>query len=309
MDSVSRLLAQAQPSASIDTRCLLPPGARVFNDSAASDIARFHLVIEGRCKVHLADRVVEMREGDFLLLPRGQQHEVRISGDDTASDPGPISLDAGQAVTRATVTGASPAIDLFCGHYSFRVGAGRLFLASIPDPLHVNLMESSKDEVIHLTALLRSIVDNGELGASVMLDSLAQVLLVLALQASSSDGACSLLNVSDPAVRTAIEAVVAKPAENWTVERLAEACHVSRATLVRRFRRDTGNTIAAFVTWVRVMHAADLLRTSGRSVASVSEIVGYSSPSAFSRAFQSMIGSPPGRFARDSAGITSEADH
>lgn len=57
-------------------------------------------------------------------------------------------------------------------------------------------------------------------------------------------------------------------------------------------------TIADFVTWVRVMRAADLSRTSGRSVASVNEAVGYSSPSAFSKAFQSALGTPPGRFAR-----------
>src|SRR6185312_395110 len=129
--------------------------------------------------------------------------------------------------------------DLFCGHYSFRVGAGRLFLTSIPDPLHVNLMASSKDDIDHLVALLRSVVDSDAIGVSVMLDSLAQVLLVLALQASSLDNAPSLLNVSDPAVRTVIEAVVGQPGEKWTAERLSQICHVSRATLVRRFRRDT----------------------------------------------------------------------
>jgi AraC family transcriptional activator of mtrCDE len=301
MDSVSRLLAQAQPGASIDIRCLLPAGARVFHDSASAATAAFHLMIDGRCEVHLAERVVEMREGDFLLLPRGQQHEVRICGDGSESinQPRSITKDYSRAIARETVPGASPAVDLFCGHYSFRVGAGRLFLASISDPLHVNLMASSNDDIDHLVALLRSVADSDAIGVSVMLDSLAQVLLVLALQASSSDKAPSLLNAGDPAVRAVIEAVVARPGEKWTVERLAEICHVSRATLVRRFRRDTGNTIAEFVTWVRVMHAADLLRTSGRSVAGVGEIVGYSSTSAFSRAFQSAIGLPPGRFARE----------
>jgi AraC family transcriptional regulator, activator of mtrCDE len=301
MDSVSRLLAQAQPGASIDIRCLLPAGARVFHDSASAATAAFHLMIDGRCEVHLAERVVEMREGDFLLLPRGQQHEVRICGDGSESinQPRSITKDYSRAIARETVPGASPAVDLFCGHYSFRVGAGRLFLASISDPLHVNLMASSNDDIDHLVALLRSVADSDAIGVSVMLDSLAQVLLVLALQASSSDKAPSLLNAGDPAVRAVIEAVVARPGEKWTVERLAEICHVSRATLVRRFRRDTGNTIAEFVTWVRVMHAADLLRKSGRSVASVGEIVGYSSTSAFSRAFQSAIGLPPGRFARE----------
>ncbi|WP_445160996.1 cupin domain-containing protein [Mycobacterium sp. Dal123C01] len=303
MDWVSSLLTQARPGARLDTRCLLPRGARIFNDSTADARAPFHLVVEGQCNIHLTDRVVEMREGDFLLLPRGQQHEVRISSDkNPTAQAAPISMDYGHAVTHATVVGAAPAVDLFCGCYSFGFGAGRIFLASIPDPLHVNLFEPLKSDAIHLTSLLRSVAQSIDLGASVMLDSLAQVLLVLALQASPADGGPSLLNVSDPELTLVIEAVVANPGEKWTVEELARLCHVSRATLVRRFRQYTGTTIAEFVTWVRVMRAADLLRTSGRSVASVSEAVGYSSVSAFSRAFQAAVGSSPGRFAREARG-------
>lgn len=149
---------------------------------------------------------------------------------------------------------------------------------SIASPLHVNLMKPQCKKVSNLTSLMRSVVEDDGLGTSVMLNSLAQVLLVLALQASSFDGAPSLLNVTDPAVKAAIEAVIADPGAEWTVERLSEACHVSRATLVRRFRQHTGSTIAEFVTWVRVIRAADLLRTPGSSVAGVSEAVATRPP-------------------------------
>jgi AraC family transcriptional activator of mtrCDE len=261
-------------------------------------------VVAGQCEIHLPDRIIRMREGDFLLLPRGQRHEVRVTGDghDFVPQSEPIKTDLGRFITRATVVGAAPAVDLLCGHYSFRLGAGRILLASIADPLHVDLFASSKEDVFHLTALLRSVVESDEFGVSAMLDALAQVLLVLALKVSSIDGAPGLLNATDPAVTSAIAAVVAEPGAKWTAERLAAECHVSRATLVRRFRQYTGSTIAEFVTWVRVMRAADLLRIPGRSVASVSEAVGYSSTSAFSSAFQAAVGSPPGRFAREARG-------
>jgi AraC family transcriptional regulator, activator of mtrCDE len=301
MDWASKLLAQAQPTARIDTRCLLPTGARIILDAMSSGVAPFHLLLDGEYEVHLADNVIQMRAGDFLMLPRGNQHEVRIYSADAspAEDVPPISIDLSKAAPCLTVAGKAPVVDLFCGHYSFEIGAGSLFLANIPDPLHVNLDEPFKHDVVHLTSLLRSVADSAELGASAMLDCLAEVLLVLALQASSTENAPSFLNVGDPAVRIAIEAVVADPGAKWTVEELAQVCHVSRATLVRRFRQRTGTTIADFVTWVRVMRAAELLRTSGRSVASVSHEVGYSSPSAFSRAFQAAVGTPPGRFAQN----------
>src|SRR5262249_18616467 len=151
------------------------------------------------------DRVVELRTGDFLLLPRGQQHEVRFHGKHgkTVGQATPISTDHSRSVARVTVIGTAPETDSLCGHYRFEVGAGHLFLASIADPLHVNLMEPSNTKVTQLTSLLRSVVEDDELGTSVMLNSLAQVLLVLALQVSSFDGAPSLLKVSDPAVKAA----------------------------------------------------------------------------------------------------------
>jgi AraC family transcriptional regulator, activator of mtrCDE len=277
MDWVSSLLEQARLTASIDIWCRLPAGARLVPDVPAGATAPFHLVIDGRCSVHVADRVVELRTGDFLLLPRGQQHEVRFHGEHgkTVGQTTPISTDHSRSVARVTVIGSAPETDSLCGHYSFEVGAGHLFLASIADPLHVNLTEQSNTKLTQLTSLLRPIVEDDELGTSVMLNSLAQVLLVLALQVSSFDGAPSLLKVNDPAVKAAIEAVIARPGADWTVERLSEACHVSRATLVRRFHQHTGSTIGEFVTWVRVMRAADLLRRSGSSVAGVSEAVGY----------------------------------
>ena len=40
--------------------------------------APFHLVIEGRCDVHVDGRIIEMREGDMVILLLGKQHEPPI---------------------------------------------------------------------------------------------------------------------------------------------------------------------------------------------------------------------------------------
>ncbi|ANO04312.1 hypothetical protein BAB75_13880 [Mycobacteroides immunogenum] len=298
MDWLSKLLRQSQPGARIDTRCQLPAGARRFHDAVSGSTAPFHLVVEGQCDIVLNERILAMRAGDFLLLPRGQEHEIRISGNANAGQPREsVSVHYGQALAHVVVGSAVPTIDLFCGHYSFETGAGHVFLAGIPNPLQVNVAEASPSGFRDLVSLLRLAADNDKLGASVMLDSLAQVLLVLALQVDSTDHVPSILKATDTAVRAAIAAVVAQPGEKWTVDRIAEVCCVSRSTLVRRFRSDTGATVADFVTWVRVMYAADLLRKPGYSVANVSDTVGYSSASAFSKAFQSAIGISPGRYA------------
>ena len=83
---------------------------------------------------------------------------------------------------------------------------------------------------------------------------------------------------------------------SWTVESLAAATEVSRATLARRFLATVGNTPAAHLTRWRMDLAAQRLRNSDDTVAAIARSVGYGSESAFSRAFTRSRGIPPGRY-------------
>ncbi|MFG3208020.1 helix-turn-helix domain-containing protein [Streptomyces sp. NPDC048192] len=80
--------------------------------------------------------------------------------------------------------------------------------------------------------------------------------------------------------------------------RLSRAAAMSRATFLRHFTWDTGTTVSAFLARARLMAAAELLTTTDAPVASVASQVGYSSESAFSRAFRAYLGTTPARFRR-----------
>ena len=83
---------------------------------------------------------------------------------------------------------------------------------------------------------------------------------------------------------------------SWTVESLAAATGVSRATLARRFLATVGDTPAAHLTRWRMDLAAQRLRNSDDTVAAIARSVGYGSEYAFSRAFTRSRGIPPGRY-------------
>ena len=70
-----------------------------------------------------------------------------------------------------------------------------------------------------------------------------------------------------------------------TVESLAAATGVSRATLARRFLATAGDTPAAHLTRWRMDLAAQRLRNSDDTVAATARSAGYGSESASSRAF------------------------
>ena len=97
----------------------------------------------------------------------------------------------------------------------------------------------------------------------------------------------------DPVVGPALRLIYNNPEHGWTVANLAAAVGCSRAVFARRFTEQVGEPPIAFLTGWRLALAADLLRGSGDTIASVARRVGYSTPFALSSAFKRAYGVSP----------------
>ncbi|MBN9046653.1 MAG: helix-turn-helix transcriptional regulator [Rhizobiales bacterium] len=85
------------------------------------------------------------------------------------------------------------------------------------------------------------------------------------------------------------------PASSLTVEDAAAALHMSRATFMRLFRRETGMSFGRWRQQARMLHALSLL-AEGRNILDVALECGYESPSAFSAMFRRSLGQPPSAY-------------
>jgi AraC-like DNA-binding protein len=90
----------------------------------------------------------------------------------------------------------------------------------------------------------------------------------------------------------------ARPAESWTVERLASAVAMSRSAFAARFTELVGEPPLQYLARWRMTVAAQRLREDDAVIADVAEAVGYTNPVAFSKAFARMQGVGPGTFRR-----------
>jgi AraC-like DNA-binding protein len=97
----------------------------------------------------------------------------------------------------------------------------------------------------------------------------------------------------DPLVGPALRLIYNNPEHPWTVANLAAAVGCSRAVFARRFADQVGEPPIAFLTGWRLALAADLLRASGSTIASVARQVGYGTPFALSSAFKRAYGVSP----------------
>lgn len=101
----------------------------------------------------------------------------------------------------------------------------------------------------------------------------------------------------DPRLARICEAVLADTSSNLTLDDWADRCGLSRRTLTRLFRRETGQSFSAWRQRVRLLEALARLGT-GEAVTSVALDVGYDSPSAFTAMFKRELGAAPRRYLR-----------
>ena len=81
-----------------------------------------------------------------------------------------------------------------------------------------------------------------------------------------------------------------------TIDRLADAMAVSRASLTRKVKANTGLTVNEYVRINRLKKAVELLTENNYRINEVAYLVGYSSPSYFTLNFQKQFGKLPSEF-------------
>lgn len=81
--------------------------------------------------------------------------------------------------------------------------------------------------------------------------------------------------------------------EPITVEKMAEELFLSRPYLSRRFKEEAGESLTDFILKEKTEEAKRLLRYSDKSLTAISNYLGFSSPSHFSRTFKKYTGYLP----------------
>lgn len=266
--------------------------------------AMYHFVSRGQAWLEVDGApAVHLVRGDLVVLPHGEGH--RLSADEHARSDAPVVDFASQATSTIVRRGGRGARTLLvCGELSLEAPAHPL-LVSLPHLVHLRLGRSARARWISASlALLASEAHADALGARTIAARLAEVIFIEAVRhALDRPGHARgvLAGLSDPLLRGALLAMHDAPAQSPRVEVLAKRSGLSRSLFAERFHRLVGEPPIAYLTRLRMTHAARLLRQPDRSVADVAADVGYASVAAFTRAFQRVMGETPASYRRGSS--------
>ncbi len=136
-------------------------------------------------------------------------------------------------------------------------------------------------------------------GHVLVLNHLAPIILVQILRihmATAKEKQSWLGSLTDPKLSKSIEAIHSNPGGPWSLDSLAGLSGMSRAGFALSFKKKVGITPGEYLTHWRMQTACELLREADKSVAAVANDVGYESESAFSSAFNKVVGCRPGSY-------------
>jgi AraC-like DNA-binding protein len=269
-----------------------PP--RTFSIGFA-DVGSLHIIDEGELVLRIdGDPHVEhVSRGDVVLLPRGDSHHV--------SDAGKRA----QATERAGAAenDAPEPARWLCGTFTIGDPQASHLLGSLPA---VIILRGARGPALEGLEVARRMLvfemQSPSQGSAVMVARILDLIFIQILRAwaAGTDAEPNwLAGAFDPQIGLALSAIHREPSHEWTVEKLARACNLSRSAFAARFLARVGKPPGTYLAHVRLDAATDLLRDTSLPVTRIAESVGYTSEAAFSRAFKSRYGTPPTRWRRD----------
>ncbi|ALA58134.1 AraC family transcriptional regulator [Nitrospira moscoviensis] len=268
----------------------------------------FHLVTEGHgyVRVEHDGTPLPLAAGDIVILPHGHAHRM-------GNGPAVAPMNSAQTLSRvlseglklSRFGGGGELTKLICGYMTCDPQLSRMLLAGLPSIVKINIRDDAAGRWLEDT--LRYSVDHAEAsgpGGAAVVAKLSEALFVETLRRYIAELPPAqtgwLAGVRDPGVGKALALLHQEPARPWTIATLAGEVGVSRSVLAERFRHYLSDTPIGYLTRWRMHLAAQLLRSTSKSVAEVAGDVGYESEASFNRAFKREFHLPPARFRANS---------
>ncbi|CAA6818747.1 MAG: Unknown protein [uncultured Thiotrichaceae bacterium] len=256
-------------------------------DTSGSGRSTFHLIASGKGLLHLPDQdeAIPLIKGDLVVFPRDAKHRITDS-----ADSHPESLD--EACSSEEATG------LICGYFDFENPQRNPIINALPDSVIVQGNGVDVDPSLQILVDLMKFETEGEvIGADVVVDKLSEILFIYAVRsfiAKENPKSGVLAALSDVQISRALDAVHDRPAEAWTVEKMAGMAGQSRAAFSKHFSELMDVPPMQYVGQWRMQLAFTDLREGKKTMLDIAESVGYNSEVSFRKAFKQITGITPG---------------
>jgi AraC-like DNA-binding protein len=285
-----------------------PPSREIVGKvmPSAQRVIEYHLIARGTCWGHAVnDEPRQLRQGDLIVFPQGDAHVL-------SSAPGLRAMPDMEAFARASTPlpmfyelggGGPDGARIVCCFLGCDERPFNPLLTALPSVIHLSSAGGgiTAEWLEMLLSMAAKESRSARAGSENVLARLSELMFVetvrqyLETLAPAETG--WLRGLRDPIVGHALAALHREPREPWTVQRLARAVGLSRASFAERFTAMVGQPPMQYLALWRMQLASRLL-LEGAQVGAIASAVGYESEPAFSRAFKKLVGQSPATWRR-----------
>ncbi|MBO0676495.1 AraC family transcriptional regulator [Mycolicibacterium sp. S2-37] len=255
------------------------------------------VVVDGQCWLSLDGfEPVLLGEGDFYLLGNPPPYVLGSSLDEVS--PRAAATLPQNTFGRGFRIGTQADEDSYTCSVDFTFDADDTSTLTdvLPPLVHVTADDARGPLFMNLAALLVFEIESPSVGRSLVLEHLAQIILVHMLRAHADDTEQPsgwLAALTDDGIGAALRAMHADVSRRWTLGELAAISRMSRSAFAAAFKAKVGAAPLTYLIGWRMTLARDALRTDSWSIAELASATGYESESAFSTAFRREVGCSP----------------
>ncbi|TIX90493.1 AraC family transcriptional regulator [Rhizobium sp. P44RR-XXIV] len=263
------------------------------------DHIKFGAVLTGQLKLWVEGNPIplELGPGDCYLLTDGLPY--RTSNADDAQEVDGNSFFAGARGEDGVIRfGDSPPDKIVIGgRFVFDEEGAAWLRDALPPMIHIKATSPAAAPLRATLALLGTEAGGGAPGEGVVVDRLADILLVQALRAFLSEvgptQAGWLAGLADPKLARALRSFHNDVAADWSVASMAAAAGMSRSSFAERFKSVLGVAPLDYVTRWRMLRVRRELIDTDVAFVTIAANNGYRSRTSCSQTFKRVFGHPP----------------
>jgi AraC-like DNA-binding protein len=278
----------------------------------ADHVVSYHIVKRGGCWATLpGDAPVRLEAGDIFVVPRGDAYLMGSAPDLRSNLPRHAAMEFFRLMASAsaplTVTeggGGPERAHVICGFLGCDIRSFNPVLEALPRVLYLRRRPEARADsgLSQLVGLALAESQQRQPGTRCVLLRLSELLFIEVvrrhLESLTGEHTGWLAGLRDPVAGHALALLHNRPADPWSLQRLAREIGVSRSLLAERFSVLVGQPPMRYLTRWRMQLACRLLCDKAAKVSAVALDVGYQSEAAFSRAFKAVVGTSPALWRR-----------
>ena len=257
----------------------------------------FHCVLQGSCFIKSGQQqtFTELHAGDVSFLPRGIGHTIANSPTTNCIER---VIEPGKVCIKTNVSDDLAETRLLCGVFQSEDDFQHPIFTTLPEFMHIPFSEDEKGPSWgqHAGYMIENALRYQTPGLEVLIDRLYEILFIQILQRYfhiNSSSSCFYTLEQNPRISQVLNAIHANPADDWTLDSMAELAHMSRSTFTSHFRKIVAMSPMSYLTAWRLLKARSLVKTTGLPLKIIAGKVGFRSQSGLNKAFKNFFGTTP----------------